>query len=66
MDKDRRVDTAMGLVVDSGYRLNFEQGYKKAVPFLKFHGVPATVVMRLINYDRRRAPAVPETTGAKA
>lgn len=51
---DRRVDAALATVVNYGFDLNFKAGYQASISYLRAHGVPPAVIVRLINYDRRR------------
>ncbi|WP_157201088.1 hypothetical protein [Massilia sp. Root351] len=51
---DRRVNTALATVVSHGFDLHFKAGYQASTIYLRAHGVPAAVIVRLINYDRRR------------
>lgn len=53
-DPDRRVNIALAMVVNHGFELHFRAGYQASTIYLRAHGVPAAVIVRLINYDRRR------------
>jgi hypothetical protein len=52
---DRRLDAARAVIVDTGFELNFNKGFRIAGEYLRAQGVPPNVVMRVINYATRRA-----------
>lgn len=57
MNVERRTDTLLAGVVETGFDLNFTRGFRDAGAFLRSHHVSAKVIVRIINYGPRRAAA---------
>ena len=57
MKSERRIDAALAVIVDTGFELNFNQGFRIAAEYLRTHDVPSSVVRRVINYAMHRADA---------
>jgi hypothetical protein len=59
MKNERRIDAGLAVIVDTGFELNFNKGFRIAGEYLRTHSVPPHVVARVINYGMRRPCAEP-------